>query len=158
MELATLERPPSPPRADGGPLARRCQERKGLTHLRATLAAGTPGVAWRRVESELPIDTPAGKKSLADLFDGRCNSPSTTSMFGSRRGEGCPSCSMARRRIRRLYVHIAQSDGSFAAIFPRALTKIEAFKQAHGLALFVGLFARHQLQPRDFKVFKGTGS
>jgi len=44
---------------------------KELTKLRDQLAAERRSLPWLSVEKEYVFDSPRGKKTLADLFDGR---------------------------------------------------------------------------------------
>src|SRR5712672_3206172 len=66
---------------------------KALTRLRDQLAAERRALPWVKVEKEYVFDTPEGKKTLADLFDGRSQLIVYHFMFGPDWKEGCPSCS-----------------------------------------------------------------
>jgi predicted dithiol-disulfide oxidoreductase (DUF899 family) len=46
-------------------------EEKELTHLRDRLSAARRALPWVKVEKEYVFDTPDGKHTLAELFDGR---------------------------------------------------------------------------------------
>ena len=133
MTTTTLERPCIATPAEW--LAARkalLKKEKELTHLRDSLAADRRALPWVRVEKNYVFDAPGGKKSLADLFDGRSQLAVYHFMFGPDWAEGCPSCSMVADGFDGSIVHIAQRDVSFAAISRARLPKIEAFKQRMG--------------------------
>jgi len=44
---------------------------KELVHLRDEIARARRALPWERVEKDYVFDTPAGRRSLADLFDSR---------------------------------------------------------------------------------------
>jgi predicted dithiol-disulfide oxidoreductase (DUF899 family) len=46
-------------------------EEKEFTHLRDRLSAARRALPWVKVEKEYVFDTPDGKHTLAELFDGR---------------------------------------------------------------------------------------
>jgi predicted dithiol-disulfide oxidoreductase (DUF899 family) len=104
------------------------KKEKELTHLRDALAAERQALPWVRVEKNYVFDASGGKKSLADLFDGRSQLAVYHLMFGPDWAEACPSCSMIADSFDGAVVHIAQRDVSFAAISRAQLPKIEAFK------------------------------
>jgi predicted dithiol-disulfide oxidoreductase (DUF899 family) len=66
---------------------------KQLTRDRDALAAERRELPWVKVEKNYVFDSPEGKKSLADLFDGRSQLIVYHFMFGPEWNEGCPSCS-----------------------------------------------------------------
>jgi predicted dithiol-disulfide oxidoreductase (DUF899 family) len=105
---------------------------KELTHLKDALSAERRALPWVRVEKNYVFETPGGKKSLADLFDGRSQLAVYHLMFGPDWAEACPSCSMIADGFDAATVHIAQRDVSFAAISRAPLPKIEAFKKRMG--------------------------
>lgn len=105
---------------------------KEYTRLRDALAAERRALPWVRVEKNYVFDTPAGKKSLADLFDGRSQLIVYHFMFGPEWNEGCPSCSFIADGFDGAAVHMAQRDVSFTAVSRAPLAKIEAFKHRMG--------------------------
>src|SRR5258708_12404888 len=70
------------------------KKEKELTHLRDSLAAERRALPWVRVEKNYVFDAPGGKKSLADLFDGRSQLAVYHFMFGPDWPHGCPSSSL----------------------------------------------------------------
>ena len=75
------------------------REEKESTRLRDQLSAERRKLPWMKVEKNYVFDTPAGKKTLADLFDGRSQLVIYHFMFGPDWQEGCPSCSFVSDHI-----------------------------------------------------------
>jgi len=105
---------------------------KEYTHMRDALAAERRALPWVRLDQNYVFDTPAGKKSLADLFDGRAQLAVYHFMFGPDWKEGCPSCSMAADGFDGMNWHLIQRDVTFTAISRAPLEQIEAFKKRMG--------------------------
>jgi predicted dithiol-disulfide oxidoreductase (DUF899 family) len=100
---------------------------KRLTRERDTLAAERRQLPWVKVDKNYVFDSPGGKKTLADLFDGRSQLIVYHFMFGPEWNEGCPSCSFNMDHTDGALVHLAQRDVSFAAVSRASLSKIEPF-------------------------------
>jgi predicted dithiol-disulfide oxidoreductase (DUF899 family) len=105
---------------------------KQLTHERDALAAERRRLPWVKVEKNYLFDSASGKKSLADLFEGRSQLVVYHFMFGPEWNEGCPSCSFNMDHTDGALVHLAQRDVSFAAISRAPSPKIEVFKKRMG--------------------------
>jgi predicted dithiol-disulfide oxidoreductase (DUF899 family) len=105
---------------------------KELTRLRDDLARQRRELPWVRVEKAYTFDTPTGKKTLAELFDGRSQLAVYHFMFGPDWQEGCPSCSFNMDHTDGALAHLAQRDVTFVAISRAPLPKIEAFKKRMG--------------------------
>ena len=105
-----------------------------LVHLaqRDAIAAERRQLPWVKVEKSYGFDSPSGKKTLADLFDGRSQLIVYHFMFGPEWQEGCPSCSFNMDHTDGALVHLAQRDVSFAAVSRAPISKIEAFKKRMG--------------------------
>ena len=108
------------------------KKEKELTHLRDALSAERRKLPWVKVEKEYIFDTPAGKKKLAELFDGRSQLIVYHFMFGPEWEEGCPSCSFNMDHTDGALVHLAQRDVAFLAVSRAPLPKIEAFRKRMG--------------------------
>src|SRR5438552_9578063 len=102
---------------------------KQLTRQRDAIAAERRQLPWVKVEKNYDFDSPSGKKTLADLFDGRSQLIVYHFMFGPEWKEGCPSCSFNMDHTDAALVHLAQRDVSFAAISRATLPQIESFKK-----------------------------
>ena len=85
-----------------------------------------------KVEKEYVFDSPTGKKTLADLFDGRNQLIVYHFMFGPEWEEGCPSCSMVADHFDGTVAHLANRDVTLVAVSRAPLAKIAAFKQRLG--------------------------
>src|SRR5213079_3693693 len=85
---------------------------KQLTRQRDALAAGRRQLPWVKVEKNYVFDSPSGKKTLADLFDGRSQLIIYHFMFGPDWQEGCPSCSFNMDNADGALGHLAQRDVS----------------------------------------------
>jgi predicted dithiol-disulfide oxidoreductase (DUF899 family) len=105
---------------------------KELTRLKDSLSEERRALPWVRVEKNYIFDAPGGKRSLAELFDGRSQLAVYHFMFGPDWAEGCPNCSMAADGFDGVNVHLMQRDVTFTAISRAPLAKIEAFKKRMG--------------------------
>jgi predicted dithiol-disulfide oxidoreductase (DUF899 family) len=105
---------------------------KELTRRRDELAKERRALPWVKVEKNYIFDSPSGKKTLADLFEGRSQLIIYHFMFGPEWNEGCPSCSFLMDHTDGTLAHLAQRDVSFAAVSRTPIGKIEAFKKRLG--------------------------
>jgi predicted dithiol-disulfide oxidoreductase (DUF899 family) len=105
---------------------------KQLTHERDAIAAERRQLPWVKVEKNYIFDSPSGKKTLADLFDGKSQLIVYHFMFGPDWKEGCPSCSLNMDHTDGALAHLAQRDVSFAAVSRALVSKIEEFKKRMG--------------------------
>ncbi len=108
------------------------KKEKELTRQKDAVSAQRREMPWVKVEKEYVFDAPGGKKTLADLFEGRSQLIVYHFMFGPEWQEGCPSCSFNMDHTDGALVHLAQRDVSFAAISRAPLPKIEGFKKRMG--------------------------
>src|SRR5215475_9800463 len=105
---------------------------KQLTRQRDAIAAERRQLPWVKVEKNYVFDSPSGKKTLADLFEGRSQLIVYHFMFGPEWQEGCPSCSFNMDHTDGALMHLAQRDVSFAAVSRAPLAKIDRFKKRMG--------------------------
>jgi len=105
---------------------------KQLTHERDAIAAERRGLPWVKVDEPYFFDSPSGKKTLAELFEGKSQLIVYHFMFGPDWQEGCPSCSFISDHSDATLPHLAQRDVAFVAISRAPLAKIEAFKKRMG--------------------------
>ena len=66
---------------------------KEFTRARDRLSAERRALPWVKVDKAYVFDTPQGKKTLAELFDGRSQLIVYHFMLGPGWEEGCQSCS-----------------------------------------------------------------
>ena len=103
---------------------------KELTHLRDQIARERRALPWVRVEKDYVFDTPEGRRTLADLFEGRRQLLVQHFMFGPGWEQGCPSCSFMADHTDGMNVHLAHRDITFVAISRAPLAEIERFRSA----------------------------
>ncbi len=105
---------------------------KELTRQRDAITRERMALPWVNVDKPYLFDTPAGKRSLADLFDGRSQLIVYHFMFGPTWEEGCPSCSFLMDHVDGALPHLNHRDVTFTAISRAPLARIEAFKRRMG--------------------------
>ena len=105
---------------------------KELTRLRDELSAERQSLPWVKVEKEYVFDTAQGKRTLAELFEGRSQLVVYHFMLGPGWKDGCPSCSMAADTMEGGVVHLEQRDVTFLAVSRAPLPEIEAFQKRMG--------------------------
>ena len=105
---------------------------KELTAARDRLSAERRALPWVKVEKPYVFDTPAGKKTLAELFDGKNQLIVYHFMLGPRWVEGCPSCSYLADHFDGAIVHLSHRDAAFVVVSRAPLAEIEAYKKRMG--------------------------
>ncbi len=105
---------------------------KELTVARDRLSAERRALPWVKVEKPYVFDTPAGKKTLAELFDGKNQLIVYHFMLGPGWVEGCPSCSYLADHFDGAIVHLAHRDAAFVVVSRAPLAEIEAYKKRMG--------------------------
>ena len=108
------------------------EKEKQFNKLRDDLTRQRRALPWERVERPYEFDTPSGKRSLGDLFDGRRQLLVYHFMFAPDWQDGCKHCSFWADQFNALGVHLNQRDTTFVAISRAPLEKLEAFKQRMG--------------------------
>lgn len=105
---------------------------KELTYLRDGIAQARRALPWVRVEKDYVFDTPDGKRSLADLFDGRRQLMVQHFMFTPGHEQGCKSCSFMADHTGAALVHLEHRDVTLVAVSRAALADIERFRARMG--------------------------
>jgi predicted dithiol-disulfide oxidoreductase (DUF899 family) len=105
---------------------------KELTRLSDEVNAQRQKLPWVKVDKEYVFDTPAGKKTLADLFDGRSQLVVYHFMFGPGWKAGCVGCSFYADHVDGPSVHLAHHDVTFVAVSRASLEEIAAYKKRMG--------------------------
>jgi predicted dithiol-disulfide oxidoreductase (DUF899 family) len=108
------------------------EEEKRFTRQRDELGRKRRELPWELVEQEYAFEGPEGRRTLADLFDGRGQLAVYHFMFGPDDAAGCPSCSFWADSFDRNVVHLAARDVSFVAISRAPLEKLEAYRARMG--------------------------
>ena len=97
---------------------------------------------WVLVDKEYRFDTEEGKKSLADLFDGRSQLLAYNAMFGpDYRIGACPGCTSLADGLDGTLVHLHHSDVTLVC-FSRADRAAGHVQTADGLAVPLRLHLR----------------
>ena len=105
---------------------------KELTHLRDKVAAQVRALPWVRIDKEYVFDTPVGKRTLADLFEGRSQLMVQHFMLGPGWEQGCPSCSYMADHTDGMNIHLEHRDITFVAVSRAPLAEIERFHRRMG--------------------------
>jgi predicted dithiol-disulfide oxidoreductase (DUF899 family) len=108
------------------------RKEKDFTRLRDQLSAERRALPWVKVDKEYLFDTPSGRQSLGDLFDGRSQLVTKHFMFGPDWTDGCVGCSFEMDHIEGALVHLEHHDVSYVVVSRAPLAKIEAFRQRMG--------------------------
>jgi predicted dithiol-disulfide oxidoreductase (DUF899 family) len=110
------------------------EHEKELTRHRDRVTAERRRLPMVRIEKDYVFDGPAGKQSLADLFDGRRQLIVYHFMFAPEWEEGCPSCTAYVDALGDLTL-LHGRDTSFVLISRAPLAKIERYKARRGWRL-----------------------
>jgi predicted dithiol-disulfide oxidoreductase (DUF899 family) len=86
------------------------------------------------VSKHYSFEAPAGKLSLADLFDGRRQLIIYHFMYHRDRGVGCPGCSHMADNIPHV-AHLHARDTSFTLVSRAPFEQLERFKQRMGWSI-----------------------
>src|SRR5256886_1488962 len=105
---------------------------KEFTRLRDQLSAERRALPWVKVDKTYVFEGPAGKTTLAELFDGRSQLIVYHFMFGPGWEEGCPSCSFLADHIDGAVTHLAHRDVTLLAGSRAPLRQLEAFQKRRG--------------------------
>ena len=108
------------------------REEKELTRFRDRLAVRRRELPWVKVDQAYIFQSPGGRVSLADLFEGRSQLVVYHFMFGSGWEEGCKSCSYVSDHLAPTVVHLKARDVAFAAISHAPLAEFAPFKERMG--------------------------
>ena len=101
------------------------RQRDALTHRRMAMP-------WERVEKRYVFDTLEGRRTLADLFEGRRQLLVQHFMLGPGWEQGCPSCSFMADHTDGMSVHLQHRDITLLAVSRAPLAEIERFRQRMG--------------------------
>jgi predicted dithiol-disulfide oxidoreductase (DUF899 family) len=105
---------------------------KEETHLRDRINAERLALPWVKVDAEYVFDTPAGKKSLADLFEGRSQLIVYHFMLPPSWDAGCPGCSFLVDHIDGALPHLNNHDVTLVSVSRAPMDKIAAYKKRMG--------------------------
>jgi len=114
--------------------ARRDFLAKEKAHMRAgdTLAAERRSLPWLRIEKSYVFDTSRGRRSLAELFEGRGQLIVHHLMFAPEWEAACPGCSFQAEHIDGPAQHLVHHNVKIVAVSRAPLAKIRAYRQRMG--------------------------
>lgn len=105
---------------------------KALTHLRDLVNEERRALPWVKVDKEYVFDTPAGKKTLAELFGNNSQLIVYHFMWRWDLGMGCDGCSFLCDHVDGANLHLKHHDVTFVAISRGKLADLQAYKQRMG--------------------------
>ena len=105
---------------------------KELTRLRDQIARERRALPWVRIDKTYVFDGPEGRRTLAELFDGRRQLLVQHFMLAPGWEQGCKSCSFMADHSDGMNVHLAHRDVTFVAISRAPLAEIERFRRRMG--------------------------
>jgi predicted dithiol-disulfide oxidoreductase (DUF899 family) len=105
---------------------------KEETRLRDRNAAERMALPWVKVDKAYAFDTPRGRKSLAELFDGRSQLVIYHFMLPPEWEAGCPGCSFLADHLDGTLPHLNHHDVTLMAVSRAPLDKIAAYKARMG--------------------------
>ncbi len=102
---------------------------KEETRLRDKVRAERLALPWVKVDKTYAFDTPEGRKTLAELFDGRSQLIVYHFMYGPDWEAGCPGCSFMADHIDGMLPHLNNHDVTMIAVSRAPLEKLIAYKK-----------------------------
>lgn len=105
---------------------------KQLTRLRDEINAERLALPWVKVEKEYVFDTPTGKRTLAELFDGRNQMVVYHFMLAPGWAAGCPGCSFISDHLDGTLPHLQNHDVTMMVVSRAPLAEIAAYKNRMG--------------------------
>jgi predicted dithiol-disulfide oxidoreductase (DUF899 family) len=108
------------------------REEKEFTRLREKLAAHRRELPWVKVDQAYVFESPLGRVSLADLFEGRSQLMVYHFMLAAGWDEGCRGCSLVSDHFDGALPHLQARDISFTAVSSAPLEEITPFKERMG--------------------------
>ncbi len=108
------------------------KEEKELMRRSDELASRRRALPSVRIDKTYVFDSPDGRRTLAELFEGRSQLLVQHFMFAPGWEQGCPSCSFMADHVDGMTIHLAHRDVAFAAISRAPLADIERFRKRMG--------------------------
>lgn len=106
----------------------------GCVHTRRgdEITTARRALPWVPVDKAYRFDTDAGRRTLAELFEGRSQLLVYHFMLGPEYEAGCPSCSVIADGFQGFGPHMAARDVTMTAISRAPLPKLQAYKERMG--------------------------
>ncbi|RUL62372.1 DUF899 domain-containing protein [Dyella dinghuensis] len=114
--------------------ARRALVAKEKAHMRLNdqLNAERRALPWLKIDKDYQFDSPTGKLSLSDLFDGRSQLFVKHYMLGPGQQHHCVGCALEVDHVEGTLVHLQNHDLSYVAIARAPIEEIEALRKRMG--------------------------
>lgn len=107
-------------------------QEKAFTRERDRLSAKRRELPWTEVTKEYTFDAPAGRKTLAQLFEGKSQLIAYHFMFAPGWVEGCPGCSFLSDHIDGTLPHLESKDVKYVAVSRAPLAEFLPYKKRMG--------------------------
>jgi predicted dithiol-disulfide oxidoreductase (DUF899 family) len=105
---------------------------RALTHQLDDIAAERRALPWVKIDKGYVFDSPAGPRTLSDLFEGRGQLAVYHFMLGADDTQPCAGCSFIADHIDGARQHFERADLSFAAVSRAPIERIEAVRRRMG--------------------------
>jgi predicted dithiol-disulfide oxidoreductase (DUF899 family) len=105
---------------------------KQFTRMRDRLNQQRRNLPWEKVEKEYDFEGPAGRETLAELFDGKRQLIVYHFMFGPGWKEGCPHCSFWADHYDGTLAHLRQRDTNLVVVSRAPFKELAPFKKRMG--------------------------
>ena len=105
---------------------------KELNRQRDALSAERRALPMVAIEKDYAFEGPQGRRTLADLFDGKRQLLVYHFMFDPAWEEGCVACSFVADNFASGLVHLAARDTAFVVVSRAPIGKIERFRKRMG--------------------------
>jgi predicted dithiol-disulfide oxidoreductase (DUF899 family) len=105
---------------------------KELTRRYDALAAEQRALPWVKVEKEYVFDSPSGKLTLAQLFNGRSQLFVKHFMMGPGAAHQCVGCSLEVDHVEGILEHLENHDVSYVAVARAPIGEIEIVRKRMG--------------------------
>jgi predicted dithiol-disulfide oxidoreductase (DUF899 family) len=105
---------------------------KEFTKLRDQLSRERRELPWVKIDKEYVFEGPAGRQTLAEIFEGKSQLLVYHFMFAPGWTQGCPHCSFWADNFNGIPVHLANRDVTMVAISRAPLEKLQAFQKRMG--------------------------
>ena len=108
---------------------------KAFNKARDTLSAERQSLPWVKVEKSYEFDTPTGRKTLGDLFEGKSQLVVYHFMYGPDAKQPCKSCSFWADNLANVAPHLAARDTALTLVSRAPLATLQAVKKRLGWTL-----------------------
>jgi predicted dithiol-disulfide oxidoreductase (DUF899 family) len=114
--------------------ARRALGAKERAHMKQgdLLNAERRALPWVKIEKHYEFDSPSGKLSLSDLFDGRSQLFVKHYMLGPGQKHHCVGCALEVDHLEGILVHLQNHDLSYVAIARAPIEELEVLRARMG--------------------------